>query len=219
MNRWVSLIREDDENPEQPNAQLEPIENEAELVGLLIVPGPRKWSRNRRAKKGSFGIGSKHKTEADRKAHIRTLLRKLQGHNFPDSSGSDQVGRAPAISKHRNRKRPSVGGRPRHDFERYAAVLLAEIFHEYTNNKPTRPNAELGRSAFYDFAGACFAEIGLIVREFAFREATEVWQTAYHYDRPMMHQLLWGQLILPDDNRSMMNWSERELHPRKNSPS
>ena len=165
MNRWASVVWEDDQNPDKPKEQPEPIENEAELVDWLIVPGPRKWSRRRNGKKtGSFGAGSKHRTEADRKAHIRTLLAKLQGHNSPDSSGSEQVGGAPTTAKARRRQRPSAGGRPRHDFERYTAVLLAEIFHEYTGKKPTRPNPELGRSGFYDFATACFTEVGLTAR-------------------------------------------------------
>jgi hypothetical protein len=96
-------------------------------------------------------------------------------------------------------------GRPRRDFERYAALLLAAIFHEYTRHKPTRitrsdsmPTDRANTfdrdktSPFYRFATACLRAIGLKASEDALREATERWNDPIK--KRMIRQQLWGRL-------------------------
>ncbi len=98
-------------------------------------------------------------------------------------------------------------GRPRVDFERYAALLLAVIFQEYTQHKPTqitrsdamptdRANtfARDKTSPFYRFATACFDAIGLKGSEDAFREATERWEQSTDFSKHEIQKLIWGRL-------------------------
>jgi hypothetical protein len=98
-------------------------------------------------------------------------------------------------------------GRPRVDFERYAALLLAAIFHEYTRHKPTRITRWDARptdrantfdrdktSTFYRFATACFQVIGLKASEDAFRETTERWERSRDFFKRSVQKQLWGGL-------------------------
>jgi hypothetical protein len=115
-------------------------------------------------------------------------------------------------------------GRPRADLERYAALLLAVIFHEYTRTKPTRVTRwEETRtfdrdktSPFYKFATACFAAVGLNASEEALREATERWNDRITKRR--LRQLLWGRLPKAAEQSPNLVWQETRLQRRKISP-
>jgi hypothetical protein len=120
-------------------------------------------------------------------------------------------------------------GRPRRDLERYAALLLAVIFYEYTKAKPTRVTradamtADRANtfdrdktSAFYRFATACFDTIGLKVSEDAFREATERWNDPIN--KRATRQLLWGRLPRANREGPDMVWDEKRLHRKRNLP-
>src|ERR1700733_3681439 len=80
---------------------------------------------------------------------------------------------------------PARRRRERVDPERWAALLLAVIFSEFTKTKPTRITKDpdlvkdtLARdktSPFYRFATTAFEAVGRKPSESAFREATERW--------------------------------------------
>jgi hypothetical protein len=120
-------------------------------------------------------------------------------------------------------------GARRVDLERYAALLLAVVFHEYTRRKPTRitrsdvmPTDRANTfdrdktSPFYQFATACFEAIGLKVSEDAFREATERWNDPIN--KRATRQLLWGRLPRANREAPDMVWDEKRLHRRRNLP-
>jgi hypothetical protein len=95
-----------------------------------------------------------------------------------------------------------AGGRPRADKERYAALLLAVIYHEYAGEPPTRivkprERAQDEReysSKFYNFAGAAFELVGLKPRPQAFREAWKRWKRSRDFSKDAVRALLWGGL-------------------------
>jgi hypothetical protein len=95
-----------------------------------------------------------------------------------------------------------AGGRPRADKERYAALLLAVIYHEYAGESPTRivkprERAQDEReysSKFYKFAGAAFELVGLEPRPQAFREAWKRWKRSRDFSKDAVRALLWGGL-------------------------
>jgi hypothetical protein len=119
-------------------------------------------------------------------------------------------------------------GRRRVDPERWAALLLAVVFSEYTKAKPTR----IGRnpvkvtstferdktSPFYQFATAACEAIGFYPSEKALREATEAWDRSRRFSKRKLHLLLWGQLPSDDSEGPNLTWPERNLPRRKNSP-
>jgi hypothetical protein len=120
-------------------------------------------------------------------------------------------------------------GRRRVDLERYAALLLAVIFYEYTKAKPTRVTrsdamptdrantfARDKTSPFYRFAMACLEAVGLTASEDALREATERWNDPIK--KRALRQLLWGRLPCPEDQGPNLAWQEKRLRRRKISP-
>jgi hypothetical protein len=119
-------------------------------------------------------------------------------------------------------------GRPRADLERYAALLLAMIFHEYTGRKPTRVTMSdrvrtFDRdetSPFYQFATACFEAIGLKPREDAFREATERWEQSVDFSKNAMQIHIWGDLRGVDGRSHAPEFkcNTKPLRPRIISP-
>jgi hypothetical protein len=128
---------------------------------------------------------------------------------------------------------PRRRGRPRADFERYAALLLAAIFHEYTRQKPTRitrwdamPTDRANTfdrdktSPFYRFAMACFQGIGLKASEDAIREAAERWERSRDFSKRTVQKQLWGRLRV-FGNRSRdpdFACNTQPLRPRVKSP-
>jgi hypothetical protein len=92
--------------------------------------------------------------------------------------------------------RKAFGGRRSHDLERYAALLLAEIFQ--TGKKPTPSHRGekrgLHKSAFDEFAAESFKATGLKYSSTAIRKAAEAWRPAANYRRGT-RKLLWGQLV------------------------
>jgi hypothetical protein len=124
-------------------------------------------------------------------------------------------------------------GRPRVDFERYAALLLAAIFHEYTRRKPTRITRSDAMStdrantfdrdktsAFYRFATACFEAIGLKASEDAFREAAERWERSRDFFKRSVQKQLWGGLPAFGKRSSDPEFASntKSLRPRIKSP-
>jgi hypothetical protein len=91
--------------------------------------------------------------------------------------------------------KPSVG-RPPADHERYIALLVGVVFHEYTLRSPTRiwdhdHRAEYN-SPFYKFAEAVFLWLGLAPSWQAFREVSERWDNSQEFSKPAIKVLLFG---------------------------
>ena len=91
-------------------------------------------------------------------------------------------------------KRVKQLGRPRADRERYAALLLTIIFHEYTRRKPKRHSDAYKEvyteSPFYRFATASFQAIGLKAPLEILRETGERWDKSRDFNKRAMQQLL-----------------------------
>jgi hypothetical protein len=100
--------------------------------------------------------------------------------------------------------------RPRVDHERYAALLLGVIFHEYTGKAPKRWTTISGEtSPFYRFARDAFRAVGLYPRVQAFRWVGTQWDRSRGFSKGRMERLLWGDLV-PGPSRL-----KRHKSPRK----
>lgn len=121
------------------------------------------------------------------------------------------------------KKKQGKPRRKRVDVERYAATLLAEIFHKFTGRKPTRVSRfgftdTLMRdksSNFYRFADAAFRAIKLKPSEAAFREGVEEFNNPSTYSREMVHLALWGGIPRGPDEPPNLSWPERPLQSRR----
>jgi hypothetical protein len=88
-------------------------------------------------------------------------------------------------------------GRPRRDFERWAALLLAHIFYEFTRGKPARHNDPIPNdpgSPFYAFCFASGRAVNLRMPSEVLREISEQWERSINFRKGHIRQLLWGQL-------------------------
>jgi hypothetical protein len=94
-------------------------------------------------------------------------------------------------------RRPKRATRPRADFERWAALLLAMIFDRHAGRKPKRVWDAYAEnddgSPFYVFAMASFKLIGLAAPKEVLRETGERWDKSRGFSKRAMKQLLWGQ--------------------------
>jgi hypothetical protein len=105
-------------------------------------------------------------------------------------------------SKRARRRRGKRTTRPRADFERYAALLLALIFKKHGGRNPKRVwdhHSKYGddRSPFYVFAVASFRSIGLRAPKEVLRETGERWDKSHGFSKRAMKQLLWGSRTKP----------------------
>jgi hypothetical protein len=69
-------------------------------------------------------------------------------------------------------KKSRMGGRPVKEAETYCAMLLAEIFSEFTGETP-QPRAQ--RSRFQEFAAESFAAVGMTLSAHTMRTAIGLW--------------------------------------------
>ena len=91
-------------------------------------------------------------------------------------------------------KRPKRG---RHSADRYAALLLAVIFHEYTGDPPTRKwNArkKMETSPFYVSSSIAFPAIGLPTPWSALHDVCKRWDRSRDFYKRAMEVLLFGGL-------------------------
>ncbi len=113
--------------------------------------------------------------------------------------------------------------RKRADAERYAAILLAEIFHKFTGREPSRvvrvgitETFERDKSSlFHKFATAAFEAVNLQPSEAAFREAVKEFKNPRAYSRGAVHRALWGGISAHPDEPPNIKWAERSLRPRR----
>jgi hypothetical protein len=106
----------------------------------------------------------------------------------------------------RNEKRGR--GRPYDDTGRFAALLLAVIFEEYTGKRPGRMTRERETdtrlrdkdSSFYKFCRAACDAVGSDVSDKAFREAIDELSGRGDWESnvPALRLLLWGELQMAD---------------------
>jgi hypothetical protein len=95
--------------------------------------------------------------------------------------------------------KPIKQRRPRADRERYAAIMLGMIFHEFTGKRPKRtwdPYKETDqKSPFYVFAAAAFRAMNFEPSWQAFREAGERWDRSRAFSKQSAAKLLFGGLV------------------------
>jgi hypothetical protein len=96
---------------------------------------------------------------------------------------------------------PSAPDKPRAgraDHERYVALLVGVVFHEYTRKSPKRIwdayQDTDHNSPFYKFAAAVFRWLGLAPSWQAFREVSERWDTSREFSKRAIKVLLFGGL-------------------------
>jgi len=89
-------------------------------------------------------------------------------------------------------------GRPRADHERYVALLVGVVFHEYTLKSPKRVWNDYHdtdrTSPFYEFAAAVFRWLGFAPSWQAFREVSERWDSSREFSKRAIKVLLFGGL-------------------------
>jgi hypothetical protein len=124
----------------------------------------------------------------------------------PDGWADELVKQIVLNPKPERRGKPYKPRRPRADRERYAALLLAVIFNEFTGLRPWRTWRNHPKTAsdtaddtdknepFYQFGAEAFRAIKLEPTWKAFREATERWPRSRGFNKQAMKQLLWGGL-------------------------
>lgn len=129
---------------------------------------------------------------------------------WPTDDSADLVaellgGKLPPLRKKGQEPPSSKRGRRPLDRERYAALLLGVIFHEFAEAPPTRVWDEIGGcgevSPFYRFATAAFEAIGLKRSDEVFRDVCRAWQKPtkhIEFNSQAINDLLWGGLI-PDE--------------------
>jgi hypothetical protein len=95
----------------------------------------------------------------------------------------------------------SVPGKPRAgrvDHERYVALLVGVVFHQYTGKSPKRIWESYRdtdhNSPFYIFAAAVFRWLGLAPSWQAFREVSERWDSSREFSKRAIKVLLFGGL-------------------------
>jgi hypothetical protein len=190
--------RTDSDQPEHPRSKLPPAELRR-LRGRIDIVRERysfkftmqrwallvweddanRWNRRQQDRIVADNAGGKDEDEL-----IEELLIKELATTDECSDASDmEQGRTP--------------GAPPKRLERYATLLLALIFAEYTQQAPKRHCVDGvdDNSPFYKFARASFEAIKIKTPYEILRETCEDWPHLGENDKQQLKRLLWGQLV------------------------
>jgi hypothetical protein len=143
---------------------------------------------------------------------LRTTLtpcRERFGFEFTMKRWSDEVRRDRSVYRRRTKKRVRSRGRPYDDPGRFAALLLAVIFEEYTGRRPgrttrwTKTDTKLRDKdyPFHNFCREACDAAGLFdASDKAFVEAIAELSGRGHWEAnvPALRLLLWGELQMAD---------------------